>query len=80
MVFFDIESKSNHLRDKLRRYLQKMGFKQYQESVWVIPYDCDNEIKYIREALNVPHAIKLAVVESLENDEDLRQWFGVGRE
>jgi CRISPR/Cas system-associated protein endoribonuclease Cas2 len=80
MVFFDIESKSSHLRDRLRRYLVRMGFKQYQESVWVSPYGCDDEIKYIREVLEAGHGIKLAVVESLENDEDLREWFGLGRD
>ena len=77
MVFFDIENKSSHMRDRLRRYLKRMGFKKYQDSVWVYPFDCDQELKYIREVLDIPHGVKLAVVERLENDEDLREWFGL---
>ena len=77
MVFFDIESKKNLLRDRLRRYLRQMGFKKYQESVWVYPYDCEDKLKHIREVLDIPHTVKLAVVEKLENDEDLREWFGL---
>jgi len=75
MIFFDIEEKNNLARDRLRGYINKLGMKQYQKSVWVSPYDCEQEVRYIREILNIPHGVKLAVVEQLENDEDLREWF-----
>ncbi len=41
------------------------------------PYDVGDEVAYIREALDVPHGVKLGVMEELENDEDLREIFGV---
>ena len=77
MVFFDIENKHNRTRDRLRKLLAQIGFKRYQHSVWVTPHDCERELKYIREVLNIPHGVKLALAEQLENDEDLKLWFGL---
>jgi hypothetical protein len=77
MVIFDIDEKRKKKRDYLRYYLEKLGFRQMQKSVWVSPFDCENEIKYIREILEVPHEVKIGVLERIENDEDLREWFDV---
>ena len=39
------------------------------------PYPCSKEIQFLREILKVPHEVKLATIEHLENDEDLREIF-----
>lgn len=77
MVFFDVEEAKRKRRDDLRRYLKKLGFWQMQRSVWVCPYDCENEVKYLREILEVPHEVKLGVLEKVENDRELREIFGL---
>jgi DNA-binding transcriptional regulator PaaX len=77
VVFFDVEEERRGRRDRLRKYLQKLGMKQMQRSVWVCPFDCENQIKYLREVLEIPHDIKMGVMEKLENDEDLKKWFGL---
>lgn len=75
VVFFDVEEKKKGKRRILRRYLGKLGFWQMQKSVWVCPYDCDNEIKYLREVLEVPSEVKIGVMERIENEEDLKKIF-----
>lgn len=75
VVFFDVEERDRRHRDALRKYLTRLGFKQMQKSVWVSPYDCVQEIEYLREILEVPHSVKWGVLEKMENDEDLRRWF-----
>ncbi len=77
MVFFDVEEEKKRKRDGLRRYLKRLGFWQMQKSVWVYPFDCDKEVKYLREVLNVPHEVKLGVLEKVENDRELREIFGL---
>lgn len=77
IVFFDVEEERKRKRDGLRRYLKKLGFWQMQKSVWVCPYDCEEEVKYLREALNVPHEVKLGVLEKVENENELKKIFGL---
>lgn len=73
IVFFDVAEKQRKKRNKLRSYLGKLGFWQMQESVFVSPYDCENEVKYIREVLGIPHGVKLGVLERIENEQDLKK-------
>jgi DNA-binding transcriptional regulator PaaX len=75
MVFFDVEELKRNKRDKLRNYLVKLGLKQMQRSVWVSPFDCEKEIKYIREVVGIPDQVKLGLLESIENEEDLKKWW-----
>ncbi len=48
-----------------------------QRSVWVSPYDVFDEVKYMREVLDIPHGVKLGLLKEIENEEDLRVWFGL---
>src|SRR3989338_4992491 len=75
MVFFDVAETDRDKRDSLRGYLKKLGLKQMQESVWISPYDIGNEVRYLRELLEIPHSVKLGVLDEIENAEDLRKWF-----
>lgn len=74
MVFFDIPA-SHEERNHFREKLLSLGFFQMQKSVYVHPYPCDKEIKFLREIYHMPHSVKYAEVNWLENDEDLRRFF-----
>lgn len=75
LVIFDISTKYNKIRNLIRGKLQAMGFYKFQESVFIYPYPCEKEIQYLREVLNVPHAIKLIRADKIENDRELRKIF-----
>ena len=77
VIFFDVEEGKRIKRDGLRKYLRMLGWKEMQKSVYVCPFDCENEVKYLREVLDVPHGVKMGVLEKVENDEDLRKMFGL---
>lgn len=77
MVFFDVEELNRNKRDKLRDYLVKLGLKQMQRSVWVCPYDCEKEIKYVREVVGIPDQVKLGLLEKIENEDDLKKWWNL---
>ncbi len=78
IVFFDVPEKEKKRRDELRGFLKMLGMQQMQESVFVSPYDVSGEVKYLREILDVPHAVKIGVLETIENEEELKEIFGVG--
>jgi DNA-binding MarR family transcriptional regulator len=77
MVFFDIPEVNNRKRQQLRRYLQKLGFWKMQESVWICPYNCEAEVRYIREILEIPHEVKLGTLEKIENELELKRKFNL---
>ena len=49
MVMYDIPIKLNKVRESLRYQLKRIGMKEIQQSVFVYPYQCHKEIKYIIE-------------------------------
>lgn len=77
VVLFDIGEVSRYKRDLLRKYLKKLGMMIMQESVFIGPYDVSGEVEYLREILDVPHAVKMMLVTDLENKEDLVEAFGL---
>lgn len=79
VVFFDISEIDKNKRDQLRKYLKKLGLKQMQESVWVSPYVVEGEVKYLREVLEIPHGVKLGTLKEVENEKELKEWFGLGK-
>ncbi len=77
VVVFDVSEIERRKRDILRYYLLKIGFKPIQRSVFVCPYSCEEEIKFLREMVGVPHGVKFMQVEKMDNDEDLRILFEI---
>ena len=49
MVMYDIPIRLNKVRESLRYQLKRIGMKEIQQSVFVYPYQCHKEIKYIIE-------------------------------
>ena len=75
LVFFDVAEPDKRKRDLLRMYLMKLGMKRMQESVFVSPFDVADEIKYLREVLEIPHGVKMGVLEWIENADKLKEIF-----
>ena len=75
MVIFDIPNGYESIRRAFREKLKNMGFFQMQKSVYISPYPCEREIKYLREVYGIPHFVKLASIDSLENSADLERFF-----
>lgn len=79
MVIFDIPKKEEFARAAFRHQLRAMGFFQMQMSVYVYPYPCAKQIQFLREVYNIPHSVKLATADMLENDEDLQKIFKLAK-
>lgn len=77
LVFFDIAEIDRKKRDSLRVYLRNLGMEQMQESVFVSPYDIFDQVSYLREVLDVPHGVKFAKLSWIENQDELKEIFGI---
>ena len=70
LVIFDIPRTMNKERVKLLRSLKLLGFKMLQESIFVLPYPCQEEIGDICSRLNLTDYVDLVVAESIGSRED----------
>ena len=73
-LMFDIPEFKKSARETLRKRLKKLGFFQFQKSVWIYPYPCEQEIDFISEVFMVAPYINLLTIK-LEDDEPLRIKF-----
>ena len=81
IVMFDIPNPSTFVRNIFRRKLKEFGFYPLQKSVWVYPFECREEISFLRDFLGATSR-QICVIEaaSIENDRFLREAFALVRE
>ncbi len=77
MVMFDIPNKRKKEREVLRNLLKQFGFIKYQESAFIIPYECKNEIDYVVEFYNLRPYVRLMEVNSFDDDLAFKKGFGL---
>jgi len=77
LVIFDVPEKFRLGRDVLRDKLREIGFVKLQKSVWVCPYECQNEISYIASVYEIEKYVNYAVVEKCDFSDPLRTIFMV---
>lgn len=75
VVVFDVPEKKKHLRDRFRAGLRQLDMYQLQESIYVSPYPCFDEIEFLREIGGVAVSVRYILAEHIEDDEALRSYF-----
>jgi DNA-binding transcriptional regulator PaaX len=75
VIIFDIPEKLKSGRNALRQKLRDLGFRELQKSVFVFPYECENEINFIIEFFNLRKYVRYGVLDSIDNDIHLREIF-----
>ena len=75
IVIFDIPEKLKKVRDALRYHLKRLGFIELQHSVFVLPFECHNEIEYIIEFYNARRFIRYIESQYIDNELDIKHKF-----
>lgn len=75
VITFDVPEKYKRLRDIFRMRLVQLGLYQLQESVYVSPYRCFDEIEFLRELYGISFTVQYLLVENIENDSFLLSHF-----
>ena len=75
IVIFDVPEKLKKIRDSLRYHLKRLGFIKLQHSVFVLPFECRNEIEYLVEFYNVRRFVRFIEASSVDNELDLKHKF-----
>lgn len=77
IVIFDIPDKKKQARESLRTKLKTLGFYKFQKSVFVHPYDCKNEIDFIKELFDISPFVKFVVAGEIDDSFRLQKIFSL---
>lgn len=77
LVIYDISKLKKSAQESFRRILKQINFLPLQKSVYLTPYQCFEEIEYLREYFNLSEEVLLLEISKLENDVYYKQYFGI---
>ncbi len=66
VVMYDIPEKHKQERDALREKIKELGMYQLQKSVWVYPYNCKEEMRFLCDVLHVSYKKHILYFETKE--------------
>ncbi len=78
ILLFDIAEKQKMHREALRGKLIELGFKLFQKSAWVVPYECKSEIDLLKSFFGLSdREIKLIVSMEIERGKEWEKAFNL---
>jgi len=79
VLLFDVVEMKRLYREALRGKLINMGFVMLQKSAWIIPYDCDKEVKTLRSFFSLSEKeLRILVIDKMGDDKSFRKYFCLG--
>lgn len=76
IIFFDIPEEQKHIREHLRKELISLGFYQFQKSVYVCPFDCEDGLLDFCSLYGISNNVLFCVTPSLGRKEhEVRDHF-----
>jgi CRISPR-associated endonuclease Cas2 len=66
MVIFDIPTAHPKARSLMRSVLRNMGYKMFQQSVWVTPYDVSEKTEKLLQFYSLEKYVKIFLIEELD--------------
>lgn len=77
VIIFDVVEARKKNRDYFRSSLIMLGFYRLNDSVFVYPYPCFDEIEYLRQISGIGQEVTHMTVESIETGANLRNYFSL---
>lgn len=77
LVIFDVPEEERIKRNHLRRFLRDIGFYQYQQSVYLYPYECEKEVSLIKEIVQGGKYISYIIAEKIEKEKEAKIFFNL---
>jgi len=65
MIIFDVPEKHKKARDLLRSILHNLGYKLFQKSVWISPYDVSEKTEQLLQLHSLDSYVKIFLIEEI---------------
>ncbi len=77
IVLFDIPNTKKVAREALRRKLKELGFQRLQKSVFVCPWECIDEIVFLRKFFEIEPHVSIILAEAIDNEATIYRKFNL---
>lgn len=77
LVAYDIPKYKKSQAEAFRSLLKKMEFLNIQKSLWLTPYNCKDEITFLKNLYNLEDHVSILTVSGLEGEALYKDYFGV---
>ena len=77
IVIFDIPEKKRAARDAMRMKFKELDLVRFNDSVWIYPYECREEIYFITEFWKIGQYVHYIEATSITNENQFRQIFHI---
>jgi len=67
MVMFDVPENLKSVRESLRYHFKKMGFVEFQKSVFIHPYPCSGEVEFVMEFYHARRYVRFITALEIDN-------------
>lgn len=75
IVMFDVPEKIKKVRDALRFHFKHIGLVEYQKSVFISPYPCEKEIKFIAEFYKAFPSVRFIIADTISDEKKFMKEF-----
>ena len=65
MLIFDMPARNRKARNLLRSILQNLGYKMFQQSVWITPYDVSEKTESYLQMYSLDRYVKIFLIEEI---------------
>lgn len=77
LIIYDIANFRKPQREQFRKTLKKLQFLKLQESVYITPFICEDEIEYLRQVFGIDREVQVLKVIGVEYEEEYKKYFGI---
>jgi len=75
LIIYDVPTEKRYFQDLFRETIKKLGLFQLQESVYLTPFPCYNQVQMLREYFGVKNEVLYLVVDKFEHEGKYRKHF-----
>lgn len=75
IVIFDIPESKRRARQIFAQKLKKLGFYQIQRSVFIHPFECRDEIDFMKETFEIDDYVTYITAVSISGDEKIKEFY-----
>lgn len=77
LIMFDVPEEKRKERQAINFALKKIGCAQYQKSVFITPFPCEEEIDFVANCFGVRQYVRVILAQKVEDDVALRKMFNL---
>lgn len=77
IVSYDIPVHMNKIRRSVAYHIKNAGMRELQNSMFIYPYPCHQEIRYIIEFYNAWKYVRFVVADFIDNEKELKKIFSL---